>query len=87
MRKLLTAFLALSCSLCFADTLIMKDGARHDGQVQSVTASSVLFLQNGATLTYSRSSVQSIEFNTASPSAASNTSAESSNSGSVVLPA
>lgn len=67
MRKLLAAFLVLSCGFCFADTLVLKDGSRHDGQLQSATANSVRFTENGKTTTYRHSSIQSIEFGGSSP--------------------
>jgi hypothetical protein len=62
MKKLLTVFLVLACGFCFADTLVLKDGTRHDGRVQGVTSTSVTFRENGASMTYRRSNVQSIDF-------------------------
>jgi hypothetical protein len=62
MRK--TAFLLLlSGSLCFADTLIMKDGSRHDGMLESTNERYVIFSEQGMTHRYSRANVQSVEFN------------------------
>jgi outer membrane lipoprotein SlyB len=94
MRKLLTAFLVLSCAVCFADTLVLNDGTRRDGRVQSVTSNSVVFTENGNTTTYRRSNVQSIEFASLGSSADSGTndpfysgSQGSDSSRSVLLPA
>lgn len=62
MRKLVIPFLFLFSALCFADTVVLKDGSEHTGTVTTVTASSVSLRANGRTVRYTRSNVQAIEF-------------------------
>lgn len=71
MRKLAIPFLLLSASFCFSDTLTMKDGAQHNGTLQSATAQSVTFKEGSRIHHYRRSQIQSIEFGTNTSSAAS----------------
>jgi outer membrane lipoprotein SlyB len=62
MRKTLIPFLFLFSAFCLADTVILKDGSEHQGDVQTVTASSVSIRENGQIRRYMRSNVQAIEF-------------------------
>jgi hypothetical protein len=62
MRKIVIALLVSFGTMCFADSLILNDGSRHEGTLQSATASYVSFRENGKTSRYSRSRIQSIEF-------------------------
>jgi hypothetical protein len=62
MRKTIVPFLLLFSTFCFSDTLVTKDGTQHQGTVQSVTASSVSFRENGRVRRYVRTDVQAIEF-------------------------
>jgi hypothetical protein len=68
MRKLVIPILLLSGSLCFSDTLITKDGTRHDGTLQSATARSVTFKEGVKVHRYLRSDIRSIEFDGATAS-------------------
>jgi hypothetical protein len=62
MRK--TALLLLLCStLAFGDTLILKDGSRHDGMLENTDENNVVFNEGGMPHRYSRSNVQAIEIN------------------------
>jgi hypothetical protein len=60
------AVLLLCSSICFGDTLIMRDGARHDGVLQSTTSRYITFKEGTRVHRYLRSSVQNIELGTAS---------------------
>ena len=63
MRK--TAVLLLVCSsFCFGDSLLMKDGTRHDGVLEGATAHYLTFKQGTRVHRYPRSSVQTIELGT-----------------------
>ncbi len=62
MRKTVIPFLFLFSAMCFADTVVLKDGSEHNGTVTTVTASSVSIKENGRIRRYTRSNVQSIEF-------------------------
>lgn len=62
MRKSVIPFLFLFSALCFADTVVLKDGSEHNGTVTTVTASSVSMRENGRMVRYTRSNVQAIEF-------------------------
>ena len=62
MRKLTLIFLLCS-SLAWGDTLIMRDGTRHQGTLETTTEQYVTFNENGMRHRYSRSDVRSIEFN------------------------
>ena len=67
MRK--SVLLLLLCSnLCFADTLIMRDGTRHDGMLESTNDKYVIFSEGGMPHRYSRNDVRSVEFNSANGS-------------------
>ena len=72
MRKLAIPFLLLSASFCFSDTLTMKDGTQHTGTLQSATAQSVTFKEGSKINHYRRSQIESIEFNTSTSSAYTN---------------
>jgi len=59
------AVLVLLCSsLCVGDTLVMKDGTRHEGRLQSTTSRYISFKEGTMVHRYLRSSVHSIELNT-----------------------
>lgn len=64
MRKTLL-FLLLFAGLAWGDTLVLKDGTTHNGVVESTTDQYVVFREDGMTYRYSRSEVQSIQFNSA----------------------
>jgi hypothetical protein len=62
MRK--TILILFLCSgLCFGDTLIMRDGSRHDGVLETTTEQYVTFNEGGMRHRYTRSDVQSVQFN------------------------
>jgi len=65
MRK--TALLLLLCgSMGFADTLVLKDGSRHDGVLESTNDQYIVFNEGGGmSHRYSRSEVRAVEFNDA----------------------
>ena len=69
MRKTLLLLL-LTSSLAWSDTLIMKDGSRHHGVLETTTEQYVTFNENGMRHRYQRSDVQSIEFNSEGQSTA-----------------
>jgi hypothetical protein len=62
MRKIIIPLLFLVSTFCLADTVILKDGSEHHGNLQTVTASSVSIRENGQIRRYMRSNVQTIEF-------------------------
>jgi hypothetical protein len=62
MRKIVIPILLLAGSICFADTLITKDGTQHNGTLQSATAHSVMFKEGTRVTRYLRSNIQAIEF-------------------------
>jgi hypothetical protein len=62
MRKLILVLLLCS-SVAWGDTLILKDGSRHQGNLESTSRQYIVFQENGMTHRYSRSNVASIEFN------------------------
>jgi len=70
MRQLAIPFLLLSASLCFSDTLTMKDGTQHTGTLQSATAQSITFKEGSKINHYRRSQIESIEFSTSTSSTA-----------------
>ncbi len=72
MRRIIVSLLLCSCGLCFGDTLILKDGSRHDGTLQSATTRSVTFKENGVIRRYMRANIESIEFDGGSRAVASN---------------
>ena len=55
--------LFLVAGLAWGDTLVLKDGTTHNGVVESTTDQSVVFREGGMNHRYSRSEVQSIQFN------------------------
>jgi hypothetical protein len=56
------AVLVLLCSsFCLGDTLVMRDGTRHDGVLQSTTSRYITFKEGTKVHRYLRSSVQSID--------------------------
>lgn len=60
------AVVVLLCSsFCLGDTLVMRDGTQHDGVLQSTTTRYITFKEGTRIHRYLRSSVQSIELNTA----------------------
>lgn len=61
MRKL-TLILLLCSSLAWSDTLIMRDGTRHQGTLETTTEQYVTFNENGMRHRYARSEVRSIDF-------------------------
>ncbi len=61
MRKLILV-LFLCASVAWGDTLIMRDGSRHQGTLETTTEQYVTFSENGMRHRYSRSDVRSIEF-------------------------
>lgn len=61
MRKILPILLVFS-SLAWGDTLILKDGSRHQGVLETTTSQYVTFQENGIRHRYDRSNVQSVEF-------------------------
>ncbi len=69
MKKSLIALLLVASSLCFGDTIVLKDGTRHDGTLTSVTTRSVTFREGHKINHYLRSNIQSIEFGAASTAA------------------
>jgi len=56
--------LLLCGSLCFGDTLVMRDGARHDGVLESTTAHYITFKEGTRVHRYLRSKIQTIELGT-----------------------
>ena len=78
MRKTAIALLLSLGGMCFADTLILNDGSRHEGTLQGATASSISFKENGKVSRYSRSRIQSIEFSGAVASDVSGSSSRAS---------
>jgi hypothetical protein len=64
MRKAVLLLL-LSGSLCMADTLITRDGARHDGMLESSNDQYVVFNESGMPHRYDRTNVREVEFNSA----------------------
>ena len=64
MRKIVLCLL-LSGTLCMADTIVLRDGSRHDGMLESSNDQYVVFNQDGMPHRYSRSEVQAVEFNPA----------------------
>jgi hypothetical protein len=70
MRKTLISLLLISGTFCFADTLTTRDGAQHQGTVQSATSTYVLFKEGTKVNRYSRTNIQSIEFSAHLSSAA-----------------
>lgn len=62
MRKTLIAFLVASCSLCFGDTLVLKNGSRHEGTLQTATSRTVTFKEGTKIHRYLRSDIEFIEF-------------------------
>jgi outer membrane lipoprotein SlyB len=72
MKKSLIALLVLSASLCFGDTIVLRDGTRHDGTLQSATSRSVTFKEGHKINRYLRSNIQSIEFGTSTSATYSN---------------
>lgn len=76
MRKLFIPFLLLAATFSFSDTLTLKDGTQHVGKLQSATAQSITFKEGTKFTRYSRSRIQSIEFDNSATSAA-NTSSNS----------
>jgi hypothetical protein len=64
MRKMVLCLL-LSGTLCMADTIILKDGSRHDGMLESSNNQYVVFSEDGMPHRYSRSEVREVEFNQA----------------------
>jgi hypothetical protein len=61
----LVVFLLLCGSLSFGDTLVMKDGARHDGTLTSATSHYITFREGTRVHRYLRSNVQNIELGSA----------------------
>jgi hypothetical protein len=62
MRK--TVLLMLLCgTLAFGDTIILKDGSRHDGMLENSDEANVVFNEGGMPHRYSRSDVQAVEIN------------------------
>ena len=53
--------LLLSGSLCLADTLVMKDGTRHEGRLESATSRYITFKEGTRVHHYLRADVQNIE--------------------------
>jgi len=62
MRKI-SLVLLLCSALCFGDTLILRDGSRHDGMLENSDEQYVVFNEGGMPHRYSRSTVQAVEFN------------------------
>lgn len=62
MKKAVIALLVCFGSLSFADTLVLNDGTRHDGNLESVGSTTITFNENGSIRHYQRSNVRSIEF-------------------------
>jgi len=67
-----TALLLLLCgSVCFGDTLVLKDGTRHDGTLDSVSENYITLDEGGTLQRYRRSEVRRIDLNPVStPSSA-----------------
>jgi len=57
-------FLLLTCSLCLGDTLVLRDGSRHDGILDSVSENYITLDEGGTLHRYPRSEVRNIELNT-----------------------
>lgn len=58
------ALLVLLCSsLCLADTLVMRDGTRHSGTLDSVSENYITLYQGGTLHRYRRSQVERIDLN------------------------
>jgi hypothetical protein len=60
--------LLLAGSLCMADTLVMKDGTRHDGRLEGATTKYVTFKEGTRVHRYLRADVQNIELDGTSTS-------------------
>ena len=67
MRKLMF-FLILCSSLAWSDTLIMKDGTRHQGMLESSNGQYFVFQENGMRHRYYRSDVREIKLDNTSTS-------------------
>ena len=63
MMKRIPLLLLLCGTLAFGDTLILKDGSRHDGMLENSDEQNVVFNKGGMPHRYSRSNVQAIEIN------------------------
>lgn len=62
MRKV-SLVLLLCSTLCLGDTLILRDGTRHDGMLENSDEQYVVFNEDGMPHRYARSTVQAVEFN------------------------
>lgn len=96
MRKFVFTVFLLTGSLCFSDTLILKDGSQRHGTVESTTAQSVTFREGTQVNSYPRSDIQSIKFDNATTSdyappdlasSAAQQTSESASTNGVTLPA
>jgi hypothetical protein len=68
-RTILVLFLCASFS--FADTLILRDGSRHNGRLESTNDQYVIFSEGGdMPRRYSRDEVRAVEFNSGTGSSA-----------------
>lgn len=54
----------LLCSMCLADTLIMKDGTRHNGKFLGATSTLITFREGKTVHHYKAANVQSLDFGT-----------------------
>lgn len=66
MKKAVIVLLVCFGSLSFADTLVLNDGSRRDGTLESVGSTTITFSENGNIRHYQRSNVRSIEFGASS---------------------
>ncbi len=64
--------LLLFSSLCWGDTLVMKDGTRHDGVLQGATSRYITFKEGTQVHRYLRASVESIDLQTTTAANANN---------------
>lgn len=59
----IAVLLLLCSSLCLGDTLVMKDGARHDGVLEGATSRYITFKEGARVHRYLRSNIESIDLN------------------------